>query len=77
MKGQRHTVYFTRGMAGELAVRFGMRTTQPLRRIVSSGGVGLREADREVYRYIWEHRYELLAAAFIDTFEKTDKLFRQ
>lgn len=77
MKGQRHTVYFTRGMAGELAVRFGMRTTQPLRRIVSSGGVGLRETDREVYRYIWEHRYELLAAAFIDTFEKTDKLFRQ
>ena len=75
MKGQRHTVYFTRGMAGELAVRFGMRTTQPLRRIVSSGGVGLREADREVYRYIWEHRYELLAAAFIDTFEKNDRLF--
>lgn len=76
MKGQRHTVYFTRGQASELAARFGMRTTQPLRRIVHSGGVGLTDTDREVYRYIWEHRHELLSATFIDTFEGADRLFR-
>lgn len=70
----RHTVYFTRGQAEWLAAYFGKRTTQPLRRIVRSGGVGLRDADREIYIYIWRRRYELVAASYIDTFERSDRL---